>query len=113
MHFALVGLFYEENRELFFVPEKELEGLKKKIKLKVLLNCFQTAFRRDSSSKPSHLVRDQDCMVDGAGTPNQELQYGFVLPSPSVVSHCHPTTEHQPLSPNHLFQFRHCVTVPT
>ncbi|GFT24223.1 hypothetical protein TNCV_2064521 [Trichonephila clavipes] len=27
------------------------------------------------------------------GAPNQELQYGFALPSPSVVSHCHPTTE--------------------
>ncbi|GFW19883.1 hypothetical protein TNCV_3561861 [Trichonephila clavipes] len=53
---------------------------------------FQSAFRRDSSSKPetdeSHLVRDLDCMVDGVGTPNQELQYGFVLPLPS-----HPKAE--------------------
>ncbi|GFV09723.1 hypothetical protein TNCV_2597781 [Trichonephila clavipes] len=64
--------------------------------------CFRgtprtrNAFKRDSSSKPetdkSHLVRDQDCMEDGVGTPNQELQYGFALSSLSVVSHYHPTT---------------------
>ncbi|GFU48581.1 hypothetical protein TNCV_1439541 [Trichonephila clavipes] len=57
-------------------------------------HCFQSAFRRDSSSKPEtdecHLVQNQDI---GIGSPNQELQYGFALPLPSVVSHCHPTTE--------------------
>ncbi|GFV42095.1 hypothetical protein TNCV_2602951 [Trichonephila clavipes] len=52
---------------------------------------------RDSFSKPEidecHLVRDQDCRVDGVGTPNQELQYGFALPLPKVVSQIHPTTK--------------------
>ncbi|GFW44145.1 hypothetical protein TNCV_3855061 [Trichonephila clavipes] len=83
---------------------------------------FQSAFRRDSSAKPradeSHLVRDQDCIADGIGTPDQELQYGFALPSPSVVSHCHPTTERQfekprTFFPNRLFQLRQGVTVPS
>ncbi|GFV44471.1 hypothetical protein TNCV_4737251 [Trichonephila clavipes] len=31
----------------------------------------------------SHLVREQDYMADGVGALNQELQYGFALPSPS------------------------------
>ncbi|GFU39935.1 hypothetical protein TNCV_2531781 [Trichonephila clavipes] len=55
-------------------------------------NGFQSAFRRDSSSKPqtdeSRLVRDEDCRLDVVGAPNQELQNGFALPSRS-----HPTTE--------------------
>ncbi|GFW37519.1 hypothetical protein TNCV_861261 [Trichonephila clavipes] len=63
------------------------------------LSLTSCAFRRYSSSKPetdeSHLVRDQDYMTDGVGASNQELQYGFALPSPSVVWHCHPTTERQ------------------
>ncbi|GFX81949.1 hypothetical protein TNCV_2571481 [Trichonephila clavipes] len=62
-------------------------------------HCFQSAFRRDSSSKPetdeSHLVRDKDCMAEGVGAPNQELLDGFAWPSPSVVSNGHPTTECQ------------------
>ncbi|GFT15759.1 hypothetical protein TNCV_4943131 [Trichonephila clavipes] len=48
------------------------------------------------SSKPetdeSRLVRDQNCDI---GAPNQELQYGFAMPSPSVVSYCHTATERQ------------------
>ncbi|GFW57838.1 hypothetical protein TNCV_2927571 [Trichonephila clavipes] len=51
-------------------------------------------FFKDETDK-SHLVRDPHCMVDGVDAPNQELQYGFALPSPSVVSHCHPTRERQ------------------
>ncbi|GFW19850.1 hypothetical protein TNCV_3561531 [Trichonephila clavipes] len=52
-------------------------------------HCCQSAFRLDSSSKPetdeSHLVRDQDCMMIGVGTLNQEFLYGFAcgLPLPS------------------------------
>ncbi|GFV86265.1 hypothetical protein TNCV_2093061 [Trichonephila clavipes] len=48
-----------------------------------------------SRKQISYLVRDQDCMAYSVGVPNQELQYGFALPSPSVVSHCHSTTERQ------------------
>ncbi|GFW06120.1 hypothetical protein TNCV_4479121 [Trichonephila clavipes] len=48
------------------------------------------AFQRDFSAKPetdeSHLVRDQDCMADGIGAPNQELRYDFVLSSMFVWS---------------------------
>ncbi|GFX20618.1 hypothetical protein TNCV_4269501 [Trichonephila clavipes] len=65
----------------------------------LLLHCLESAFRRYSSSKletdESHLMRDQDCMWDDVGTPNQELKNGFVLPLVSVLSHCHPTTERQ------------------
>ncbi|GFS56794.1 hypothetical protein TNCV_2222141 [Trichonephila clavipes] len=61
-------------------------------------HCFQSAFRRDSSSKPetdeSHLVRYEG-LADGVGAPNQELEYGFAFPLPSVVLHRHPTTERQ------------------
>ncbi|GFW44059.1 hypothetical protein TNCV_998241 [Trichonephila clavipes] len=64
----------------------------------------------------SHLVRDQGCMAEPYCAPNQELQHGFALLSPSVVSHCHPTQiaifeKPCPRFPNHLFQFRQCVTV--
>ncbi|GFX71759.1 hypothetical protein TNCV_4132051 [Trichonephila clavipes] len=31
-------------------------------------------------------VRDENCLADSVGAPNQELQYGFALPPPSVVS---------------------------
>ncbi|GFW36638.1 hypothetical protein TNCV_1956381 [Trichonephila clavipes] len=62
-------------------------------------HCFQSTLKHDSSSKPetdeSHLVRDQDCIADGVRAPNQELLYGFPLPSPSMISHCHPTTKGQ------------------
>ncbi|GFX92804.1 hypothetical protein TNCV_2657181 [Trichonephila clavipes] len=64
--------------------------------LAVTRHCFQSDFRLDFSPKPetdeSHLVRDQDC---DTGTPNQQLQYGFALPSTSVDSHYHPTTKRQ------------------
>ncbi|GFW22237.1 hypothetical protein TNCV_1429911 [Trichonephila clavipes] len=43
----------------------------------------------------NHLVQDQVCTVDDVDAPNQDLLYGFALQSPSVVSHCHPTTECQ------------------
>ncbi|GFV02514.1 hypothetical protein TNCV_3438291 [Trichonephila clavipes] len=60
------------------------------------LKTPMSAVRQDSSSKPetdeSHLVRDQG-FADGVGAHIQELQYVFAMPSPSVVSHCHPTTE--------------------
>ncbi|GFV93611.1 hypothetical protein TNCV_1989231 [Trichonephila clavipes] len=60
---------------------------------------LRTAFRWDSSSKleidESNIVLDQDCMADNISAPNQEFQYSFALPSPSVVSHCHPTAERQ------------------
>ncbi|GFU52831.1 hypothetical protein TNCV_2254491 [Trichonephila clavipes] len=49
------------------------------------LLLIDSTFWRDSSSKvdtdDSHLVRDQDCMADGVGASNQELQFGFGLPS--------------------------------
>ncbi|GFY26668.1 hypothetical protein TNCV_2879961 [Trichonephila clavipes] len=32
---------------------------------------------------------------NSVGTLNQEFHYGFALQSPSVISHCHPTTECQ------------------
>ncbi|GFV36532.1 hypothetical protein TNCV_2260511 [Trichonephila clavipes] len=61
--------------------------------IRLTSHCFQ---RRDSSSKPetdeSHLVRNQDCDINA---PDQELQYGFALPSSSVNSHCHPITQRQ------------------
>ncbi|GFS95047.1 hypothetical protein TNCV_341281 [Trichonephila clavipes] len=47
----------------------------------------------------SHLVRDQDCRVDGVGAPNQELQYGFALPSPN-----HPMTMPDVRSPGRFFR---------
>ncbi|GFX51836.1 hypothetical protein TNCV_5015381 [Trichonephila clavipes] len=74
------------------------------IRKKHLTACLTSAllqkpFSIDSSLKPdkdeSHLVRDEDCPADGAGAPNQQLQYGFALPSPSVVSDYHPTIENQ------------------
>ncbi|GFV60508.1 hypothetical protein TNCV_3471431 [Trichonephila clavipes] len=42
-------------------------------------------------------------VADGVGALNLELQYGFSLPSPSAVSHCHPTTEHQILETKATF----------
>ncbi|GFV87022.1 retrovirus-related Pol polyprotein from transposon TNT 1-94 [Trichonephila clavipes] len=56
--------------------------------------------KRDSSSKPetdlSHLERDQDCMAEGVGALNEELQNSFA--SSSVILYCHLTTERQPFS---------------
>ncbi|GFV15501.1 hypothetical protein TNCV_4835271 [Trichonephila clavipes] len=57
------------------------------IRKKRLTACLTSAFpKQDCSSKPgtdkNHLVRDQDCMVDGVGAPYQELQHGFALMSP-------------------------------
>ncbi|GFS54708.1 uncharacterized protein TNCV_2749661 [Trichonephila clavipes] len=55
---------------------------------------FLSAFRQNSSSKletdESHLVCNQDCMVDGVSAPNQELHFGFAL-----LSQSHPITERQ------------------
>ncbi|GFV48145.1 putative DD41D transposase [Trichonephila clavipes] len=48
-----------------------------------------------SQKHKNHLVRDEDCIEDGVGGLNQELQFGFKLPSSTVVLHCHPTTECQ------------------
>ncbi|GFU71511.1 hypothetical protein TNCV_1819931 [Trichonephila clavipes] len=40
-------------------------------------HCFQSAFRRDSSSvsetDESRLVQDEDCMVNSVGAPKLEL----------------------------------------
>ncbi|GFV87835.1 hypothetical protein TNCV_781171 [Trichonephila clavipes] len=66
---------------------------------KYIKRCFQSVSRRDSFSKQetneSHLMRDQDCMVDDVEAAIQELRYGFALALPCVVLHCHPTTKRQ------------------
>ncbi|GFX96628.1 hypothetical protein TNCV_244151 [Trichonephila clavipes] len=49
---------------------------------------FSARFFLKPEIDKSPQVRDQDCMVDGKGTPNQEFQYGFELLSLSMVSHC-------------------------
>ncbi|GFX80662.1 hypothetical protein TNCV_499291 [Trichonephila clavipes] len=95
--------------ETFVIPLDKLhKALQEKIRALHTEEAFNGLFdlsiasktsseKKNSSSKPetneSLLVRDQNYMTDGVGALNQELQYGFALPSPSVVSHCHPTTE--------------------
>ncbi|GFT17100.1 retrovirus-related Pol polyprotein from transposon 297 [Trichonephila clavipes] len=67
-----------DRKKLNLTDEKRQERILRE-KEEMNKHCFQSAFRRDSSSKPktdeSHLVRDQGCMADGVGAPYQDLQY--------------------------------------
>ncbi|GFU68029.1 hypothetical protein TNCV_2823721 [Trichonephila clavipes] len=105
--FYTLSEFYVERRQLENIKvEGELEGsfvMKDKLqkalqeKLRALhteeafngLFDFNVAFKANTDE--SHLVQDQDCTAFGVAAPNQELLHGFALPSPSVVSHYHPT----------------------
>ncbi|GFU52257.1 hypothetical protein TNCV_3052771 [Trichonephila clavipes] len=42
-------------------------------------HCFQSAFRRDSSSRQETDESHLNCMTNGVGTADQELQYGFTV----------------------------------
>ncbi|GFV19227.1 hypothetical protein TNCV_3224451 [Trichonephila clavipes] len=96
----LCGTHWEANRFEYLMcshgQQKGSDVVSPSEKRKKRLTASLTSALRDSSSDPkideSHLVRDQDCDI---GAPNQELQYGFALLTPSVDSHCHPTTQRQ------------------
>ncbi|GFT92760.1 hypothetical protein TNCV_739491 [Trichonephila clavipes] len=46
-------------------------------------------------TEESHMMVDQDHMEEDVGSPNQELQYEYTLPSPSGITNCHPKKECQ------------------
>ncbi|GFW96649.1 hypothetical protein TNCV_2847061 [Trichonephila clavipes] len=73
-----------------------------------LKKCFQSQKQRKVTWCK---IRTVWWMVYGVGAPNQELQYGFALPSQNHRQNVR-SEKPGPLFPNRLFQFRQGVTVP-